>query len=436
MTPIRITLIAFLALLTGLWALAETLAPGSYRSLHPFFTQYTGGMGLAMMSLAMILATRPKWLERPLRGLDKMYRLHKWLGITGMVFMLAHWWWTPGEQLRLRRGWREATPEGVEAWLQGQESLAESFGEWTFYVILVLILLALLRWFPYNLFQKTHKLLALAYLPIVYHSVVLMRFEYWLHPIGWITAALMIAATGAAVLVLAGRVGRSRRFRGTIRSLTSYPRLHVIEGEVELDPGTEWPGHKPGQFAFVTDRRHEGAHPYTIASDWVPEERHLVFFVKDLGDYTHQLPRQLKRGMPVTVEGPYGCFDFGDNHSRQVWVAGGIGITPFVARMKYLTHHPDERKPIDLFFGTEEFEQDAADKLIADARAAGVQLHLYFRPRDGVISGASIRALVPEWHQASVWFCGPTGFGKAMKRDLMKNGLARADFHQELFRMR
>jgi len=104
MTPIRIALITTLALLTGLWILAEYLAPGSYRSLHPFFTQYTGAMGLAMMSLALVLATRPKWLERPLHGLDKMYRLHKWLGITGLVFMLAHWWWTPGEQLRLRRG--------------------------------------------------------------------------------------------------------------------------------------------------------------------------------------------------------------------------------------------------------------------------------------------------------------------------------------------
>jgi len=53
--------------------------------------------------------------------------------------------------------------------------------------------------------------------------------------------------------------------------------------------------------------------------------------------------------MPVTVEGPYGCFDFEDNHPRQIWVAGGIGITPFVARMKYLAHHPGERQPIDLF---------------------------------------------------------------------------------------
>lgn len=434
MTPIRIALIITLALLTGLWVLAELLAPGSYRSLHPFFTQYTGAMGLAMMSLAMILATRPKWLEHPLHGLDKMYRLHKWLGVTGLIFMLAHWWWSPGEQLRARRGWNEASPEGIQAWLQDQATIAESIGEWTFYAILVLIILALLRWFPYHLFQKTHKLLAVAYLPIVYHSVVLMRFEYWLQPAGWVTAVLMAAGTGAAVIVLSGRIALSRKFQGTIRSLTFYPQLAVIEGEVALEAG--WPGHRPGQFAFLTDAENEGAHPYTIASDWVPEERCLVFIVKELGDYTSQLPRRLKKGMPVTVEGPYGCFDFEDNHPRQVWVAGGIGITPFVARMKYLAHHPSERRPIDLFFGTDEYEQDAADKLIADAEAAGVRLHLYFRPRDGIVTGAVIRSAVPEWQKASVWFCGPTAFGKAIKRDLVSSGLAKADFHQELFRMR
>ena len=434
MTRIRIALITTLALLTGLWVLAEVFAPGPYRSLHPFFTQYTGAMGLAMMSLAMVLATRPKWLERPLHGLDKMYRLHKWLGLAGLVFMLAHWWWTPGEQLRLRRGWTEAPPEGIQAWLQGQEAIAESIGEWTFYAILILIILALLRWFPYHLFQKTHKLLAVAYLPIVYHSVVLMRFEYWLHPAGWVTAALIIAGTGAAAIVLTGRIGLSRRVQGRIRSVTFYPKLYVIEGEVELGRG--WPGHKPGQFAFVTEKQREGAHPYTIASDWIPEDRRLVFIVKELGDYTNQLPGLLKKDMPVTVEGPYGCFDFEDSHSRQIWVAGGIGITPFVARMKYLAHHPDEHRPIDLFFGTDEYEQDAVDKLIADAEAAGVRLHLYFTPRDGFVTGATIRSAVPEWQGASIWFCGPTGFGKAVKRDLVSNGLTRADFHQELFKMR
>ena len=41
-------------------------------------------------------------------------------------------------------------------------------------------------------------------------------------------------------------------------------------------------------------------------------------------------------GQPVTVEGPYGRFTFDDGAERQIWIGGGIGIAPFVARMKAL----------------------------------------------------------------------------------------------------
>ena len=37
----------------------------------------TGLWSVSLMSLAMILATRPGWLERPLGGMDRVYRLHK-----------------------------------------------------------------------------------------------------------------------------------------------------------------------------------------------------------------------------------------------------------------------------------------------------------------------------------------------------------------------
>ena len=434
MTPVRLALAFILVGFTALWLAAVMTAPDTGRSLQPLVTQYTGTMALALMSLAMVLATRPKWLERPLNGLDRMYRLHKWLGITGLGFMLVHWWVSSGKHLRLRRGWAEEAPAALQAWLQQQEGIAEAVGEWTFYAIVVLLLLALVRWFPYHLFQKVHRLLAVAYVFIVYHSLVLMPPNYWTQPIGWLVAALIVAGLVSTVIVLSGRIGHSRKVNGTIESLTFYPRLEVLEGTVNLDEG--WPGHSPGQFAFITDEKREGAHPYTIASDWVPEEHRLTFFVKELGNHTRQLPAVLKEGMPVTVEGPYGCFDFEDSHCRQIWIAGGIGITPFVARMKYLAHNPGGHRRIDLFFCTEEYDQEAAEKLIADANAADVQLHLYPTPEDGLLTGDRIRAAVPEWREASIWFCGPTEFGHTLKRDLVAHGLRPNDFHQELFRMR
>jgi len=37
---------------------------------------------------------------------------------------------------------------------------------------------------------------------------------------------------------------------------------------------------------------------------------------------------------------------------------------------------------------------------------------------------------------ASVWFCGPAGFGAALRRAFVSAGLHRDNFHQELFEMR
>src|SRR5690606_40968489 len=43
-----------------------------------------------------------------------------------------------------------------------------------------------------------------------------------------------------------------------------------------------------------------------------------------LGDFTEKLHEQLQVGMPVSVEGPYGCFTFDGDHPVQIWI-GEIG---------------------------------------------------------------------------------------------------------------
>lgn len=87
MKNIKLTLGALLAGLSALWLMADTLvpAPFSYFAFRTVFMQYSGVIAIGAMSLAMWLALRPKWLEPHLDGLDKMYRLHKWLGITALA---------------------------------------------------------------------------------------------------------------------------------------------------------------------------------------------------------------------------------------------------------------------------------------------------------------------------------------------------------------
>jgi hmp protein len=49
--------------------------------IRNLLSQFTGSISILAMSACMILAMRPKILETPLGGLDKIYRLHKWFGL-------------------------------------------------------------------------------------------------------------------------------------------------------------------------------------------------------------------------------------------------------------------------------------------------------------------------------------------------------------------
>jgi predicted ferric reductase len=446
MRNIRIALFGGLAVLTGLWLASDpkALQAASVFAVRATVAQYTGVLAMGCMSAAMILALRPRWPEGWLGGLDRMYRLHKWLGIGALSFSVAHWAVAKAPGWAMALGWLaphghrvRVLPDTFAAraamLLHGP---AEVAGEWVFYAAVVLIVLALVKRFPYGAFVNTHRILAAFYLVLVFHAVVLARPGYWLAPLGLALVPLLAAGTVAAVLVLQRRVGAGRRVRGTITALHTFPQARCTEVEVALDRG--WRGHRAGQFAFVALVPGEGAHPYTIASAWPHSGGRLVFVIKQLGDHTRQLPGLLRVGQEVTVEGPYGRFTFEDARPHQIWVGGGIGITPFIARMKQLAAQPKPlAQTIDLFHTTVEEDPAALARLRRDAAAAGVRLHVLVDRRDGRLTAGRIRDAVPGWREASTWFCGPAGFGEALRRDFAGAGVpVRRRFHQELFAMR
>ncbi len=444
---------AFLILplsLSGLWLLAE---PAAFRlegfmALRGVMVQYAGILAMGAMSVAMLLALRPRWPERWLGGLDKMYRLHKWLGIAALAVAVWHWLWSKGPKWAVGWGWLEPPSRGgrppienpVEAFLMSLRGTAEGMGEWAFYAVVLLIVLALVKRFPYHLFYMTHRLLAVAYLVLVFHAVVLADFSYRTSPLGVALALLLATGSYAAMAVLLRRVGAGRQVQGTIASLRYYPGVRALETEIEVPQG--WPGHRPGQFAFAVSDASEGAHPYTIASGWDERDRRITFITKELGDHTGRLRETLHEGQPVRIEGPYGCFDFANDLPRQIWIGGGIGITPFIAAMKHRVLERQKRPerplpPVDLFHATADYDAAALERLEADAKAAGISLHVLVDARDGLLTGGRIRAAVPEWREASFWFCGPAGFGEALRKDFARQGLPVASrFHQELFEMR
>ncbi len=441
MKKIQTSFALLLAALTTFWLFAEgfpTVALAKFGSSSAMLYG-SGILAIGAMSASMILAMRLKFLEPWLGGLDKMYRLHKWLGIAGLVFSVVHWLAKQAPFLFSSstgvRPQREAIPEQANTLLaifQTMRSPAEGIGNPAFYALILLVVLALVKWFPYKYFFKTHRILAIVYLALVFHSLVLMKFTYWGSVLGPVMAVLMLFGTVGAFMSLFRLIGAGNRATGKITGLSYHSGVKVVHVDAKLS--NNWPGHMAGQFAFVTFDNSEGAHPFTITSHWSGDGK-ISFLVKALGDYTAQLPASLKVGGDITVEGPYGEFNFESGKKRQIWICGGIGVAPFVARMNAVAAKPDGRK-IDLFHATADYDESAITALKRDVAASGVKLHLSVDAADGYLTADKIIEAAPDWRDADIWFCGPTAMGEALRSGLVAKGMSADNFHAELFDMR
>lgn len=442
MTRIRIAFALLCLGLTAMWIAADPVLFGvpSFARLQFPLINYTGIIAMGVMSVSLVLALRSVALEPHLGGLDKSYRLHKWLGVAGLFAVIAHWllFEAPGWLVALgvlpppaRRAAAPRTTQGT-ALLRTLQGPAQTVGQWCFYAAVILIVLALLRWFPYRYFIKTHRLLAIVFLVLVFHSLVLLKPAYWTHAISYVIAALMAAGSVAAVYTLVRKVGHTRRSVGQIEAVTAHQDGRILGVTICLKD--RWVPHEAGQFAFVSFDHTEGPHPFTISSTWKGDGR-LQFLIKGLGDYTTGLHPTLTVGSLVTIEGPYGRFTFMGTHQRQIWISAGIGITPFLARMQQRAAWTDA-KTIDLFHTTAARDDQPIERLRQIAAAANVRLHVWVSAEEGRLTAAQIRHDVPDWGDADIWFCGPVEFGRALRKDFIANGLSAGAFHQELFHLR
>jgi len=412
---------------------------------------YLSGLwSIGLMSLTMLLALRLPWLERPLGGMDQVYRLHKWAGVGAAVTAILHWGAKESSGW-LKTLWGTAGRPGRDAvlpWLADFRGTAKDLGEWAFYLLLAMVAITLLtRLLSYKPWRLLHRAMPLLFLALALHTVALMPLDFWALPLGVLMGGLLALGSVAALWSLAGWVGQSRRHAGRIQAVRVLgdggPQAPV---EVICALPASWPGHRPGQFAFVRFHRAEGAHPFTIASapgSLGANERGeslLRLIIKPLGDYTRNLGRRLQAGQPVDIEGPYGRFDGHGGHGRQqVWVAGGVGLTPFLSLLE--SRQPGAQPPragqhpAHMHYCT----RDAAtDPLLPRLRT----LCEHAQPPVAltVHGDAQGQRLTPRALEAGtagpidIWFCGPQGLGDALSAHA--GGPRSWRLHRESFAMR
>lgn len=436
----KIVLSSLLALVTVAWGLALSAAEFPASSSWLWIARQealylTGLLSIALMSLSMLLATRPVWLEKPLGGLDRIYRLHKWSGILAVSLGASHWLIKQSSgPLKSAIGSAGRLPKTTyDGLLEVWRELGDDMGEPALYVALAMLAITLWRRFPYSLWRHLHRAMPVLYLMLAVHAALLAPPDYWTQPVGALLALGLAVGVVAAMISLAGLVGRQRQVEATVLAIRSEGGITEITCRLD----EQWRGHRPGQFAFISFDRLQGAHPFTIASADCGE-RTITFLIKALGGFTRRLAQRVEVGQSATIEGPYGRFQLGRRNpkSRQLWVAGGIGATPFMAWLESLQAHPEQAPHADLHYCTRDRESDPllARLLALCATLPGIRLHVHSAHHGQRLTASGLQ--LADERQAEIWFCGPSGLAEALKKGVKASWNGRLRFHQEAFAMR
>ncbi|MCG9562274.1 ferric reductase-like transmembrane domain-containing protein [Vibrio chagasii] len=443
MKTVRNIIWAMIATMSAFWFAME---PQLFASSNVFewrsaIIQYSGILSLMLMSITMVLAMRLPIVENWLKGMDKAYRVHKWLGIGGVALGVTHWLWYQipkslvtfgilAKPVRHDGSGPQAVLTGWEMWVNELRDIAQSIGEWGFYLLLVLFVASLWAAVKYKPFKLSHRLMSVAYLFIAFHSVILLKRAYWGEPIYYLTVAFALVGSIAAIYSLLGLVGRRNRHSATIASTRYFPQAEVME--LVLKPDASWQGHKAGQFAYLRFGN-EDPHPFTIVSG--SEDSELRFLIKELGDFTNGLYERVKAGDTVRVEGPYGRLEF-DLSKPQIWVAGGVGIASFFATLEALKSEPDHPR-IELFYCTRGIDEHLVDELLGSAHEVGVKLNVIDTLHSPRLNAGLIANQCGDLNDYELYFCGPELFSTSLKKELDAYQFdIEKHYHEELFVMR
>ncbi len=410
-----------ISLLIPAAAMAELFKTYPARAL---VSQYFGIAALIVMSFAQILATRLPGIERVFGGLDRIYVLHKWLAVFAIICLWLH------DTLDA-----EIKGLGPETNLMG---IAEDVGEIAFDGLIVLVLVTLVTLIPYRLWRWSHKLIGLFFGLGVFHYIFIQKPYDVTDPL----SLYVLTFCGAGVMSYLYLVFLYVRLPGPFRYQVRECRSFRDATEIIMAPEQKPLPYRPGQFAFFSfelDGLTE-THPFTLSS--APDDsRDIRICVKGLGGYTDDLRRSIKPDTVVNVFGAFGHFRMPQNHDQQIWIAAGIGVTPFMSWARNLRHsgHGEKREGnVTLYYSvSSEVDAPFIDELEAIAsEVPGFEVKLYVSSRDGRLTAAQIAANHEPLSAASAAFCGPKPMRDELRSGLVAAGLKKSRFQFEEFEIR
>lgn len=385
--------------------------------------QILGLVGMAMFSLNLVLAARLKFLEEYFGGLDRIYVKHHLFGGTALVLLLFHPLFLVAKLIPL------SLREAALFFIPGRD-LPRTYGILALLLLIALLTITFYGNWRYQRWKFSHKFLGLAFFSASLHVFFIPSDASRYLPLRAYMLALITFGLAAVIYrTLLGWV-LVKKYPYQVRAVR---QLNPEVVEIELAPGNGPMTHRSGQFMFVSFLQpgfSREYHPFTISS--APGEPALRLTIKNSGDWTAGLNR-LKSGARARLEGPFGRFSFLEAESReQIWVAGGIGITPFLSMARSLSGRSDYR--IVLFYSASTLgEAVFLDELSAIAESnPSFRLVPFVSSSQGRITAERIDQIC-NLSGKEIFICGPLNMMKDLKAQFKKFNVPSRLVHSEEF---
>ena len=425
-----LTLYVTVVSLATLWqALAFRLAGGAItgggKESDPLYELGTslGFWGVIYFGLNFMLATRWRWVETLFGGLDRVYQAHNLVGRLAMSLLVLH-----GGILVF-----QALPDRALLGIYLLPGVDWGYTTGVAGLVLLVLLVFLTIWakLPYARWLASHKWMGVPYILGGMHAILLQG--------DWYMITITAMGSYAWLYMLVWYPWRGAR-RGALAEVRV--RSQVTELQVRLDQPVP---SQPGQFVFLaiqgaTGRIEPEVHPFSISGR--PDAQTIRISAKALGDYTRTLP-QACPGDRVALWGPYG--GFGKTYLGQggdlVWVAGGIGVTPFLDLLRHELQQGTSCDRRIAFVWSVARAEDAVyqDEIeAACAQLPQIAFHLHITATDGLLTAKKLASLRGGQgaEGASFMLCGPPTMMHALRSQLRALGVPGVAIVMEEFGLR
>lgn len=345
----------------------------------------SAAVATSAMAFSLLLSNTSSWLDRLCGSADNRYRYrwHHWLGVTAVIGTLLHW---------------PLADESGQALLPGLADGAAELGEFVAVAVLILALISATRFIPYRWWRLSHQLMGPLFVLAAYHGL--------LSPNPGVNTALLGAICVVGVSSWLMLLWRRRRPLGEFAAKDVKVAGSLLDVTLTGSETLNW---RPGQHAQVKlpGQSAMSTKPFTIAS--APGQP-MRLLIRIKGSGTQLLAKQLSRGEPLQIQSIQGSFcpPLPAQKPAQVWLACGVGITPFLAALEAML--PDNRLSLTLLYCPAVGETSISQQLQAHAqRLPQLKLQLYRSNKR--LELEHLRALAAQ-APADLYVCGSAGLEK------------------------